>query len=763
MPLPLNWSQVPVHGRYLTLLGEPASGKVIFTSSFSVRDESSNDIVIPVRIEATLDSNGEFDITLPSTDDPDIDPSGWSYHVTETFIGWTEQYDIVVPFDHVGTLEMSDVPRVQPLYPVSEFATPAQLNAETADRIAADASLQTQIGSLLSQYRVTGVSLAGNTLTISTTTGPIAVTATSLGALLTSQRGAANGVAPLGSDTKVSTTYLPVSVANGIPILGSDVKIPMSQIKTTGAGAVATIDADGFTVQNPKPSPLAGNQLAVAVDGKLFVSPSSTGSSGYTVDDLPTSNVIIAHRGGSNLWPENTVRAFANSAAVAHMVEADIWATADGLICMHDSTPDGTSAITAGIDVSKYSTNALNATTVTARVTSGAPNSVTTANGFYGIGADDRFPTAAQYLTAIKGKAVGCPEVHNRLAAQRLRDLIVKMGMQRQVIVQFRATNYATADQMADAAMFQAEGIQMMWVGGGDSHFVEGGSGGVGKGPAELIAAGFTWAGISRTETGPVSNAKITELNNAGLKCAAWTVNYRYLKTILDAAGVAGYFTDEPTYLQDPTMYRSTTGRGALAANRWGVGMLWAQSPGNTAVATRREDGGVFSSNYWQAGSGVYGNMNWGLISPIASSTFTLTFDMKFVAINAGDTSRWASLWLGETDRPYLDDAGTTTYSGYHILMRMSGQIQIYRRTIGATSGGSALAAATYTAPVAGTPMSFTVTKNQSTGVLSVTRTGFAAVTYTDPTPLDTRYVQTFGALTNGNANQYAFTGFTVS
>lgn len=763
MALPVNWSQIPVHGKYLTLLGAPASGKVTFSSSFSLRDAESNEIIIPVRIEATLDSNGEFTVNLPATDDPDIDPSGWSYHVVESFIGWSEQYDIVVPFDHVGTLEMSDVPRVQPLYPVSEFATPAQLNEETSQRVAADASLSTQIGALLTQYRVTGVALSGNTLTLSTTTGPIAVTATALGALLSSQRGAANGVAPLNASSKVDTTYLPVSVANGIPILGSDVKVPMSQIKTTGAGAVATIDADGYTVQNPKPSTIQGNALQVATDGKLFVSQANTAASGYTVDDLPLTNVIIAHRGGSNLALENSMRAFHNAAGVAHMVEADIWGTADGLICLHDNVPDNTTAITAGIDVSLYSTNALTATGLQARLTSGAPNTVSTANANYGVGADDRMPTAAQYLMACKGRTIACPEIHNHLAAQRFRDLVVTMGMQRQVIVQFRAANYDTATMMADAALFRAEGIQMMWVGGGDSHFVEGGASGQGKGIAELVAAGFTWAGVSRGETGPVTNSMISQLVAGGLRVAAWTVNNRYLKTILDAAGVTGYFTDEPTYLQDPANYRTTNSQGALGANRWGVGMLWTQSPGNTAVASKRDDGGALTGTYWNAGAGVYGNMNWGLISPVANPIYTVTFNFKFVTLPT-DTTRWASIWLGVDDRPYLDDTNTA-YAGYHILLRASGQYQIYRRAVGATSGGTAVATGTGAAFATNTPLSFTISKNQTTGVLSLVRNTATTVTttYTDPTPLDARYIQTFGALTNGNANQYAFNNFVVA
>lgn len=58
----------------------------------------------------------------------------------------------------------------------------------------------------------------------------------------------------------------------------------------------------------------------------------------------PEVPVVIAHRGGSALGPEETLPAFAASAtAGADMLELDVHATSDGVVvCMHDESVDRT-------------------------------------------------------------------------------------------------------------------------------------------------------------------------------------------------------------------------------------------------------------------------------------------------------------------------------------------------------------------------------------------------------------------------------------
>ena len=55
-------------------------------------------------------------------------------------------------------------------------------------------------------------------------------------------------------------------------------------------------------------------------------------------------NLVIAHRGGAKLWPEESMMAFQNSvAAGVDVLELDVQATSDGkVVCMHDEKVDRT-------------------------------------------------------------------------------------------------------------------------------------------------------------------------------------------------------------------------------------------------------------------------------------------------------------------------------------------------------------------------------------------------------------------------------------
>ncbi|HEV2881111.1 MAG TPA: glycerophosphodiester phosphodiesterase [Pyrinomonadaceae bacterium] len=58
----------------------------------------------------------------------------------------------------------------------------------------------------------------------------------------------------------------------------------------------------------------------------------------------PRRPLVMAHRGGAGLWPENTAHAFAGAVALgADVLEMDLHGTADGaLVVIHDATVDRT-------------------------------------------------------------------------------------------------------------------------------------------------------------------------------------------------------------------------------------------------------------------------------------------------------------------------------------------------------------------------------------------------------------------------------------
>lgn len=126
MSLPDNWTLITVTGTYLTREGAPAAGYIVFKSGQIVVIDGVT--IVPSEIQAVLDANGHFEIQLPSTNDPDLDVTGWAYTVHEHIVGGRDPYAIFVEFDG-GPIDLATVsPVVDPGVLVGEV-TSAQFNA----------------------------------------------------------------------------------------------------------------------------------------------------------------------------------------------------------------------------------------------------------------------------------------------------------------------------------------------------------------------------------------------------------------------------------------------------------------------------------------------------------------------------------------------------------------------------------------------------------------------------------------------------------
>jgi hypothetical protein len=83
---PAEWQGATLTGRFIDVLGNPIVGSVIFVPEVAaVLARTAKRTVISVSREVVLDVNGAFSITVPATDDPDVNPSGFTYKVTENF------------------------------------------------------------------------------------------------------------------------------------------------------------------------------------------------------------------------------------------------------------------------------------------------------------------------------------------------------------------------------------------------------------------------------------------------------------------------------------------------------------------------------------------------------------------------------------------------------------------------------------------------------------------------------------------------------
>jgi hypothetical protein len=97
MPLPGNVSTLVVLGTFLTPEGNPSTGTITFTPSRWLTN-SGADVAIPnSSVTKTLGTAGNFSVTLPVTDDADLQPANWFYTVSEVVDGVSQSYAILLP------------------------------------------------------------------------------------------------------------------------------------------------------------------------------------------------------------------------------------------------------------------------------------------------------------------------------------------------------------------------------------------------------------------------------------------------------------------------------------------------------------------------------------------------------------------------------------------------------------------------------------------------------------------------------------------
>jgi hypothetical protein len=109
---------VTVTGEYVDYQGNPIAGQVKFQLRQLQRVPDDNQIIVPSILNATLNSNGEFSISLPATDDPDLLPSQFVYNVEEAFAGG-KSYTLSLPLAQTPV----DIADIRPLDDFQEFVS----------------------------------------------------------------------------------------------------------------------------------------------------------------------------------------------------------------------------------------------------------------------------------------------------------------------------------------------------------------------------------------------------------------------------------------------------------------------------------------------------------------------------------------------------------------------------------------------------------------------------------------------------------------
>lgn len=115
----------------------------------------------------------------------------------------------------------------------------------------------------------------------------------STNAIPASQKGAASGVAPLNSSTKLETSYLQTNVANGVAGLNASGKVVTSLLVTDSANNPPTLDSGGLLKRSQQP---------VLAPKVASVSPSGAGAVSVNVSTTEQVNISVASGVGLGSW-----------------------------------------------------------------------------------------------------------------------------------------------------------------------------------------------------------------------------------------------------------------------------------------------------------------------------------------------------------------------------------------------------------------------------------------------------------------------------
>ncbi|MFB7900198.1 hypothetical protein ACFC1B_28205 [Streptomyces xiamenensis] len=115
--LPEEIPVVTVTGRFLRPNGEPLGGSVTFRAPAQLTFPAS-DVILGAPVVAQLDQQGQISVILPATDAPDMDPTGWSYTVSEQLTGVEPRrsYQLLLPAE-TPRVDLADVAPTDPTKP----------------------------------------------------------------------------------------------------------------------------------------------------------------------------------------------------------------------------------------------------------------------------------------------------------------------------------------------------------------------------------------------------------------------------------------------------------------------------------------------------------------------------------------------------------------------------------------------------------------------------------------------------------------------
>lgn len=370
------------------------------------------------------------------------------------------------------------------------------------------------------------------------------------------------------------------------------------------------------------------------------------------VADL-TYPLVIPHRGGGNLWPENSLSAYegAHSLGLTAIEAGDLYVLADGaIVCMHDNTVDRTTS---------------NSGSVSSLTGPGAKRLVMDASSWFGGNwPDGSVPLFDDVLDKLGGKVVIVPEVKDQTdaAAAVIAARIVARGLQKSAIMQsFTLSNCTVAAALGIPALFLVPG------------------GGTASTPSQIVTAGASFVGVPWNISGLAS--LVTSWHAVGLKVIAYTCDRQAEWDAAIAAGCDGAFSNDPLYAsRQYAAYRRTSSSWAFNGT-WGHGMV-STDPAVSGPFTTAQRGvfvGVTGAQRWQPVRGV-GLVVPGDVCPLASPAGSYTITVKSVFETGGSSTAFGpKVYFGcPTDLQTSASPIGDVFNSHLGIVRKSGQVQAW-------------------------------------------------------------------------------------
>lgn len=471
---------------------------------------------------------------------------------------------------------------------------------------------------------------------------------------------------------RANAAYDPAGAATAARIAAINTAADDATSKANNAQSAATSSASSDA--STKASAAQANAISAAATSaaNLYLPSAIQTVDAYLAGATPSSPRFFGHRGGGMVRPEHTLVGYRACAAMGFALEVSVNVDASGeLWCLHDTTLDRTTYQTGNLNT--YTTEEVGQAVLT--------------NGRTLLGpgwTDQRMVSLRQVLDEFLGKipillepkgndaVVPCQTLLDTYYPHAPRSVIWKAHIGTLSLPWAKTRGYRTwvylDSNTTDATMDGKDANVDYW-------------------------------GVSTTFT----DQRIQQVVARGKPVFAWPVYRRSQVARLTGLGVVGMMSSDPRYVSTNLPQRTFS--------RWGLAV--------------KESGGTPTLDYDTAYALVFGegadagwvsinalpNQSYGLgtYSPIVGSAagYRIAFDMKYKVLPASTVH--GGYYFGKaSDDPYRFTTANAT-GGYHVVMRASGDMELYRHTAGVTTGVRISGIVGTAPPVADTAMSFQI------------------------------------------------------